>query len=579
MIPVEASAELQEPRAPGAGLDQATRAAAARLSGGLSPWSIYLAWLDWAAHLAASPGKQAQLAAKAARKLNRLAVYARGLGQAGQAPAPCIEPLPQDGRFRDPAWQRWPHNLIEQSFLLLQQWWYNATTGVRGVSRHHEELVTFLARQWLDVLSPSNFVLANPEVLQRTVQTGGMNLVQGFANFIEDAERFAAGRPAAGMERYVPGETVAATPGKVVFRNALVEMIQYAPATAQTLPEPVLIVPSWIMKYYILDLSPENSLVRYLVGQGRTVFMLSWRNPGAADRDLGLEEYLDAIGAALRAAGAIVPGAGVHLAGYCLGGTMAAITAALARDGDRPRLASLTLFAAELDYEEPGELSLFVDESQVSMLEDLMAEQGFLDGKQLAGAFMMLNSRDLLWSRRTHEYLLGERAAPSDLMAWNADATRLPARMHSQFLRGFYLDNDLAEGRFRVRGRAVALRDIAVPVFVVATEWDHISPWRSVFKAHLLVDSELTFALTNGGHNAGIVSQPGHPGRHYRIATRPPRAPYAAPDDWLDRAESREGSWWPAWSAWLAARSGAPAAPPGMGPALADAPGRYVLIP
>jgi len=538
---------------PGAGLDRAMRAGAARLTGGISPLSIWMAYADWAAHLASSPGKQAQLAAKALRKLNRLALYAGASGVGHGGAAPCIEPLPQDRRFNDPAWQRWPHNLVYQSFLLVQQWWHNATSGVRGVSRHHEELANFLTRQWLDVFSPANFVSTNPEVWARTAATGGMNLARGFSNWLEDAERYAAGRPEPGMERFVPGKTVAVTPGKVVFRNRLLELIQYAPATAQVRPEPALIVPSWIMKFYILDLSPANSLVRYLVDAGHSVFMISWRNPGAADRGLGLQDYLDAIREALEAVEAIVPQAKVHLAGYCIGGTMAAITAARAAKDGKPALASLTILAAELDYEEPGELSLFVDESQIAMLEDLMEDQGFLDGKQLAGAFMMLNSRDLLWSRRTRNYLLGERDAPSDLMAWNADATRLPARMHAEFLRGFYLNNDLAEGRFRVHGETVVLRDIPVPVFAVATEWDHISPWRSVYKAHLLLDTQVTFLLTNGGHNAGIVSEPGRADRQFRAATRARHAPYVAPDDWFDATPKTEGSWWPAWQAWLAA--------------------------
>ena len=587
MIPVERAVELAPPdeTLPGAGLDRAARAAAVRLAGGISPWSIWMAYADWVTHLAASPGKQAELSAKALRKLSRLALYAGTCGPGGETAERCIVPLPQDRRFRDAAWQRWPHNLIHQSFLLMQQWWHNATTEVRGVSRHHEELVTFLTRQWLDVFSPSNYVSTNPEVWARTVSTGGMNLAKGLANWLEDAERIAAGRTDPHMRKYLPGKTVAVTPGKVVFRNSLLELIQYAPATAEVRPEPVLIVPSWIMKYYILDLSPGNSLVRYLVGAGHTAFMISWRNPTVADRDLGIEDYLDAIREALGAVGEIIPQEEVHLAGYCLGGTMAAIVAALAGKEGKPELASLTLFAAELDFEEPGELSLFVDESQIAVLEDLMADQGYLDGKQLAGAFAMLNSRDLFWSKRTRNYLLGERDEPTDLMAWNADATRLPARMHSEFLRGFYLDNDLAEGRFRVCGKPLALRDIAVPVFVVATEWDHISPWRSVYKVHLLVDTQVTFLLTNGGHNAGIVSEPGRDDRHYRVAARGAHAPYTGPDEWVETTTAASGSWWPAWQAWIAERSGAPASPPRMGPPgcdaaqLEDAPGRYVMMP
>ena len=586
MIPAEPLPGLapDEEALPGAGLDRALRAAVGRFSAGISPWLIASAYADWLSHLAVSPGKQSQLVTKVVRKLNRLGLFVGACGLRGEAAEPCIVPLPQDRRFRDPAWQRWPHNVIYQSFLLTQQWWHNATTGVRGVSRHHEAIVTYLTRQWLDLFSPSNYVATNPVVLAQTAATGGANLVKGFIQWLEDVERLAAGRSDPQMRRFQPGVTVAVTPGKVVYRNSLLELIQYAPAGAEARPEPVLIVPSWIMKYYILDLSPENSLVRYLVGAGHTVFIISWRNPVGADRDTGLEDYLDAIADALRAARTVTSQAKVHVAGYCIGGTMAAIVAARDAKEAEPSLASLTLFAAQLDYEEPGELSLFVDESQIAYLEDLMSEQGYLDGKQLAGAFTMLNSRDLIWSKRTRNYLLGEPDVPSDLMAWNADATRLPARMHGEFLRGFYLNNDLAEGRFHWRGMPIALRDIKVPVFVVATEWDHISPWHSVYKAHLLVGTEITFVLTSGGHNVGIVSEPGKPARHYRMAVRTGRESYRDPDEWADSTARRDGSWWPAWQGWLAARSGAPAPAPAMGgpghglPVLCDAPGHYVLM-
>ncbi|MCJ9713391.1 alpha/beta fold hydrolase, partial [Bordetella hinzii] len=270
----------------------------------------------------------------------------------------------------------------------------------------------------------------------------------------EDALRELGRQPPAGAEHFRPGKEVAVTPGKVVFRNRLIELLQYAPATATVHPEPVLIVPAWIMKYYILDLSPHNSLIRYLVSQGYTVFCVSWKNPDAAYRDLGMDDYLDeGIQAALKAVGAIVPRQRVHATGYCLGGTLLAIAAAaMARDGDR-RLASLSLFTAQTDFSEPGELGLFIDESQVSMLEAQMARTGYLRAGQMAGAFQMLRSYDLLWSRMVNDYLLGRRRPMSDLMAWNADATRMPARMHGQYLRRLFLDNDLAQNRYEVAGR------------------------------------------------------------------------------------------------------------------------------
>jgi len=351
-------------------------------------------------------------------------------------------------------------------------------------------------------------------------------------------------------------------------------------------PEPVLIVPAWIEKYYILDLSPTNSLVKYLTEQGYTVFMISWKNPGPEDRDLSLEDYRrSGVMAALDAVTTIVPERRVHAVGYCIGGTMLAIAAAaMARDGDR-RLASTSFFAAQTDFTEAGELMLFIDESQLAFLEDVMWEQGFLDSRQMAGAFQLLRSNDLVWSRAMRTYLLGEREPMTDLMAWNVDATRMPYRMHTDYLRGMFLDNDLAEGRFKAGGRPIALKDISTPLFAVGTERDHVAPWHSVYTFHLLTDTEVTFLLTSGGHNAGIVSEPGHPGRRYRVTTKKSDDTYVDPEVWAADTPVREGSWWPEWTAWLARHSGEFVAPPKMGAAdagyapIGPAPGTYVLQP
>jgi len=588
------SPRLAEP-VPLANLDRALRAGIARASRGIAWPSLLTAWNDWFIHLATAPGKQAELVSKAWRKSARLGRYAAECALAKDS-TPCIEPLPQDRRFRDPAWQQFPFNLVYQAFLLQQQWWWNATTDVKGVSPPHQRLVSFVARQWLDVMSPSNFVATNPEVLRRTAETGGTNLLFGGVDFLRDLMAQASGAARRNGVHLRPGREVAVTPGKVVFRNHLVELIQYAPAAAgaKVHAEPLLIVPSCVLKYYILDLSPANSLVRYLVEAGHTVFMLSWRNPDLRDRDLGLEDYLQqGVRAAIDAVSRIVPGRRMHAAGYCLGGTFLAAVAAALAGADDDRLATLTLLAAETDFTEAGELSIFIDESQLAYLDDLTWEQGYLDGLQMAGAFLLLNSADLVWSHNVRAYLMNEAPASTDLTSWNADTTRLPHRMHSEYLRALYLDNDLASSRLRIGGRPVALSDIRAPVFLLGTERDHVSPWKSVYKLHQLADTEITFCLTSGGHNVGIVNPPGPEGapaaaRHYRIGTHAALGDhYVEPDLWVARTPAQPGSWWPAWQRWLAAHSsGKRVAPPPMGgtgreaaAVLGDAPGTYVLMP
>lgn len=563
-------------------LDRAAKAHLARFTLGVSPFGLSSTAFSWWAHLMGSPGKQAQLAEKAAKKWAQYLVYS---ARAVTRPdcEDCITPLAHDRRFDHEAWKRWPYNLLHQGFLLQQQWWYNATNDIDGLTRHEEQVVSFLARQILDLMAPSNFVWTNPEVAQATIATGGQNLVRGFHNFIEDWERAVSGKAPVGAEAFTPGRAVAVTEGKVVCRTRLFELIQYAPTTDKVQAEPILIVPAWIMKYYILDLSPHNSLVKYLVDQGFTVFMISWRNPTAEDRDLGMADYLDSVGNALDAVTAIVPGRKVNGVGYCLGGTLLSAKAAqMARDND-DRLQTLSLFATQTDFSEAGELQLFISESEISFLENMMWDQGYLDTKQMAGAFNLLRSNDLIWSRYIHEYLMGRRQEMFDLMAWNSDATRMPYKMHSEYLRHLFLNNELAKGQYRIGEKSVALRDISVPIFCVSTTSDHVAPWRSVHKIHLLADAPVTFVLTSGGHNAGIISEPGHPGRSYRMHTTHDGDPYHAPDEWAADATRHDGSWWPEMTRWLIDRSSGDADPPRLGTrkgrysAKEDAPGTYVF--
>ena len=541
-----------------------------------------MAFDDWASHLAMNPAEQLKLLQLGVLSAQEWAHYAAQAHD--QHCKPCIEPMVHDTRFSHPGWQAWPFNAISQAFLLTQQWWQEATTGVRGVSPHHESVVNFAARQCLDMVSPANFVLTNPEVWQRTQETMGANLRQGFQNWLEDAQRWQRGQPPAGTEAYQVGQQVAITPGQVIYRNHLIELIQYAPSTDRVRPEPVLIVPSWIMKYYILDLSPHNSLIRFLVDQGHTVFAMSWVNPDSDDRDLDMDDYLRmGVMDALEVVCAVVPRQKVHALGYCLGGTLLAIAAAaMARDAD-DRLASLTLLAAQTDFTEPGELELFIDDSQVAHLEDIMWDRGYLDSSQMASAFQWMNSNDLIWSRLLKHYLLSERAPMSDLMAWNADGTRLPYRMHAEYLRRMFLNNDLASGRYPVHGKPVALTAIQCPIYALGTVHDHVAPWRSVHKLHLLTNVDTTFVLTSGGHNVGIVNPPGVPGRSFQALTRRHDGAYLDPDAWLRAASRHEGSWWTHWLSWLQDHSGEPGPLPNMGAPdmglspLADAPGHYVL--
>jgi polyhydroxyalkanoate synthase len=582
---IEGALEAEPDAAQAETLDRLSHAWLGRLTASISPTALRLAYADWLSHLANAPGKQAMLLQKALRKTIRFMLYAAEAAYDPRRP-PCIEPLPQDHRFRAPEWQPPPFSLLWQGFLLTQQWWHNATTGVRGVSCANEDIVAFTTRQILDVFAPSNFLATNPEALAATWREAGMNLMRGAMNAIEDWERAIAGKRPVGVDRFRVGHDVACTPGSVVFRNELIELIQYSATTTSVRREPVLIVPAWIMKYYILDLSSENSLVRHLVDAGHTVFMISWRNPGTEQRELAFDDYRRlGIKAALEAIAAICPEAKVHACGYCLGGTLLAIAAAaMARDDD-DRLASVSLFAAQVDFTDAGELKLFITDSQVAFLEDMMWEQGYLDTRQMAGAFQLLRSSDLIWSRMVKQYLMGERPPVTDLMAWNADTTRLPYRMHADYLRRLFLANDLAEGRHVVDGRTVALSDIRIPMFVVATRRDHVAPWRSVYKNLLLADAPATFVLASGGHNVGIVSPPATTVGSYQIAERGPGAHHIDPTVFERAAVPVMGSWWPAWTDWLDRHSGPAVAPPPIGAqaagyaVLEPAPGRYVLEP
>lgn len=563
-------------------IDRHLNATVARLTLGVSPVALMMTYFDWLGHLSASPGKRVQLAECALSNARCLGEYALMSALDPNTP-PCIDPA-RDHRFAHEGWQRFPFNLIHQAFLFNQQWWKDATTGIKGVSRQHEQAVAFIARQLLDMMSPSNLPALNPEVLQTTFEEHGDNLRRGAAYFFDDLRRAAKGEGPAGVEAFQVGKDVAITPGKVVFRNRLMELIQYDATTPEVCREPVLLQSAWMMKYYIMDLSPHNSLVKYLVDHGHTVFAVSWLNPGAEERDLGMEDYrrLGTM-AAIDAISAIFPDRKIHGVGYCLGGILLTIAAAaMARDGDE-RLASVTLFTTMTDFSEVGEMEVFMNPGEVAFIEDMMWEQGYLDPKQAGGAFQLLRSQDLIWSKAVREYFLGQREPIFDLMAWNADGTRMPYKQHSELLRRLYRDNELFSGCYQVEGRPVHISDIHVPMFAVAAERDHVAPWRSVYRLHLQSDAtELTFVLTSGGHNVGIVNEPGRPRRSYQATTCREGERLLDAETWKAATPKREGSWWPAWQQWLAEHSTGRIAAPSIGAPergytpLCDAPGTYV---
>lgn len=552
-------------------VDRTVGAALAQTTSGLSPASVLGAFGDWLNHLALPSGKVSDLAVDHLRRSCVLAGHAQSVALGADA-KPLIQLAPLVSRFVGAEWRTWLFSFIEQAFLLGEDWWDKGCCFVGGVTQRHE-----------DQLAPTNFTATNSVVQRQISENGGQCLIEGALNWLDDMTRNALHESPKGTDAFRPGIEVAVTPGEVVFSNHLIELSQHRPTTETVRPEPLLIVPAWIMKYYIFDLSPGNSLVCWLARQGFTVFMISWRNPDAADRDIGFDDYRRL--GIMPALETICPTTGaprIHAAGHCLGGTMLAVTAAaMARDGD-DRLAGMTLFAAQTEFSEPGELGLFIDASQINFLENPMWAQGYLDSRQMGGAFQLLRSNDLIWSRLVQDYLMGEAERMNDLMAWNADARRLPQAMHSQYLRQLFLDDALAEGHCMVERQSVALSDVRCPIFAVGTEWDHVAPWKSVFKIHMLTETEMTFPLTSGGHNAGIVSEHGHPDRHFRLMTHAATLAHLDPDAWLKKAEVREGSWWPAWGAWLGQRSGSPCPVPPLGnaahgePPLGPAPGRYV---
>lgn len=541
-----------------------------KVTASISPAAMGTAYYSWGAQLLQAPGTLLKLG------LYPMMQFPDYLNNLMNHEKPAEG---NDVRFHTENWSAYPWRLWAEQFLQMEDWCLKATRDIPGLPLPVQRIVAFRMRQLLDALSPSNFILTNPDLLQETIRSNGQNLIRGTELAIQDMVEKITGAPPAGVEHFIPGQHVAITKGKIVFKNHLIELIQYEAQTKKVYKEPILMLPAWIMKYYILDLLPTNSLVNWLTQQGHTVFIVSWLNPDSKDRNLGLEDYYrQGAMAAIDAVSQARPDAKIHLMGYCLGGTLAMITAAAMAKNNDHRIKTLSLLAAQGDFTEAGELLLFITQSEVSFLESMMWEQGYLDTKQMAGTFQMLRSYDLIWSKMVQDYMHGTQRGMIALLAWNADATRMPYKMHSEYLEKLFLNNDFAEGRFTVECKHIVARNIQLPAFVVSTEKDHVAPWKSVYKTHLLINSDITFVLTNGGHNAGIVSEPGHPGRSYRISEHKKDTPYLDPMAWCEQAEERGGSWWTAWHEWLVQQSSSTQIkPPILNKDLPDAPGDYVL--
>jgi len=557
-------------------LDQRLRGRFARLTGGQSPWAALQAWEDWLFHLSVSPARQMELWWRWSEALKALAESSTATEQKDWA----FLPEPGDRRFRSAGWNRPPFHLLAQSHLAAEAQWRAATSCIRGVTGHHARRVAFMGSSVLNAFAPVNFAGTNPDVLDAALATGGRNFLEGMMNFWTDMAAQGGHTRSGERPDWRVGETMATTEGHVVYRNDLFELIQYAPRTEKVHPEPILIVPAWIMKYYILDLTPEDSYVRWLTSQGFTVYIMSWKNPGPEQRETSFDDYrrygvMEALDVVSRAHGDTP----IHGVGYCLGGTILSIAAAaMNRQGDT-RLASLTLLAAQTDFREAGELLLFIDESQLSLLEDLMHVEGTLDARNMSGAFSMLRAHEMLYARMVERYMLGRMTKPGPLDAWLADATRMPARMHGEYLRQLFMENSFTHGELSVDGEYVAVKDIQIPVFALGAERDHIAPWRSVHRIGLHGNSEMTFVLSGGGHNSSVVSPPGKAGAYYFTGPSIGMARHIEPDAWLAAAGRKEGSWWPEWLAWLIARtgSGQTASLPLPSQILGPAPGTYVL--
>lgn len=533
-------------------IDIKLRARISKLTKGMSPIQLVLAYTDWLGHLSLAPGRRTQLLQSLTEKILKLSADAAKsiVNEQDEKTAPT------SSLFKHELWNKRPFNLLAKGHQTALDLLKEFSTDVPGMESSNSELVGFINEQIFQLLAPSNNPLTNPEVLKTTWDNKGKNILEGISNLLRDTQKNLLKKNEPEMGEFKVGENLAITPGKVIFQNDLIELIQYKPTTETVEQEPVLIVPAWIMKYYILDLCPEKSLVKYLVDQGKTVFMISWKNPEKEDRELCLDDYLKlGFFTALDTVKTVAPKTKVNAVGYCIGGTLLSIgAAALARDDD-DILNTITLLAAQVDFTESGEIKRFLGASQLEFLDSMMWTDGYLQAASMGDAFKALRSEDMIINPAIERYYLGKETKPNELMAWNADGTRMPANMHSRYLKELFMENQLSTCKFMVDGQPIALQDIRTPFFVIGTTTDHVAPWKSVFKIHHLSRSEVTFLLTTGGHNAGIVCGPEHPRRKFQVMTHDPMDKYIDPDTWAETVETQQGSWWPLWNNWLTEHS------------------------
>ncbi len=539
-------------------------------------------FLQIAQYLYANPAKmheaQTELANDYARLVEAIDAASKGLPH-----QPVAEAHPGDRRFKDPEWDQNPaFSAIKQYYLLTSRWLEGLVDSIDGLDPKSRQKAQFYTRQFISAMAPTNFVATNPKVIREIQKTNGESLRKGLSNMLDDVER---GRgqlqiSLTDLDAFTPGENIAATPGKVIYQNDLMQLIQYTPTTETVRRRPLLIVPPWINKFYVLDLQPKNSFIKWAVDQGHTVFVISWVNPGESLIHKTFDDYvLEGPMAALDAIHKATGESEVNAIGYCIGGTLLAITLAhMAFKGDT-RVASATFFTTMVDFADPGELGVFIDEDQIGQIEKHMQKKGYMDGAQMAQVFSMLRENDLIWSYFESNYMLGKDPRPFDLLYWNSDSTRMPVMMHSFYLREMYLNNRLIEpDALTVAGTPIDLRRIQQPAYILSTREDHIAPWTSTYSATQLYSGPVKFVLAGSGHIAGVINPPAANKYGYWTHTRKVKSP----DAFLKAAKSTDGSWWPHWDAWVGRHAGGQVAArvPGSGDlkAIEPAPGSYVRM-